>query len=388
MFRIQTIDNISPVGLKKLPRENYEIASEIQHPDVILLRSSNIHDLAIPSSLKAVGRAGAGVNNVPVDKLTQLGIPVFNAPGANANAVKELVIAGMLMVCRNICVGWDYVRQIEGDDHALHQQVEKNKKQFVGFELQGKTLGVIGLGAIGVRVANAAIALGMDVIGHDPEITVQRAWELSSAVQQANSVDEVIRHADFITVHVPLVDETQHLINASRLKIAKPTAVLLNFSRQGIVDDSALLEALTANKLYGYVTDFPSKQLLNNPRVIVLPHLGASTKEAEENCAVMVAEHIRDFLEKGHIRCSVNFPNVAMPKNGKQRLTIANANVPNMVAQISARLAAANINIADLLNKSRGNVAYTVIDVNEDIPLKIIDDIRQIAGVLSVRVFQ
>lgn len=386
MFKIQTLNNISDLGLDRLPREKYEIASEIAHPDAILLRSFKMHDMQIPASLLAVGRAGAGVNNIPVEKLSARGIPVFNAPGANANAVKELVIAGMLLACRNICQGWDFARRLEGDDATLNKLVEEGKKDFVGFELPGRTLGVIGLGAIGREVANAALALGMKVIGFDPGITVHGAWQLSSSVQQAINVDDLVAKSDFISLHVPLNDVTRHLINAQRLKLVKKGVVVLNFAREGIIDDNALSDALNGGKVYAYVCDFPGNLFKNNPRVIALPHLGASTGEAEDNCAVMVAEQVRDFLENGNIHNSVNFPEAMMPRTEGQRIAIANANVPNMVGQISTAMAKAGINIIDLLNKSRGDYAYTLADVEGKIPDKVVQEIAKIDGVLSVRI--
>jgi D-3-phosphoglycerate dehydrogenase len=386
MFKILTYDNISIAGLERLPRDRYEVASEIQHPDAILLRSHNLHGVPIPESVKAVGRAGAGVNNIPVEDYSRCGIPVFNAPGANANAVKELVIAGMLLAARNICEAWDFARQLEGDDDAIHHRVEKTKKKFAGFELAGKTLGVLGLGAIGVRVANAATSLGMHVIGYDPLLTVESAWQLSSSVARAASIDDLIAKVDFVTLHLPLNDQTYHLINGTRIGIMKKGAVLLNFSRAGIVDDASVLGALNSGHLHAYVCDFPSRAMLSHPRAVVLPHLGASTAEAEENCAVMVVDRVRDFLENGNIRHSVNFPDVVMPRTEGVRLGIANENVPKMVGQISGALADANLNILDLLNKSRGEVAYTLIDLNAEVPAETLDHIRGIKGVLSVRV--
>ncbi|MDX1594996.1 MAG: phosphoglycerate dehydrogenase [Gammaproteobacteria bacterium] len=385
MFKILTLNNISVAGLRRLPRENYEIASEIAHPDAILVRSFKMHDMAIPDTLKAVGRAGAGVNNIPVDAMSRRGIPVFNAPGANANAVKELVVAGMLVASRNICQAWQFARELEGDDAEINKAVEAGKKQFAGFELPGHTLGVIGLGAIGVQVANAALALGMRVVGHDPQITVHRAWQLSSSVEQASSVDDLLAKADFVTCHVPLVDATRNLINADRLRLMRKGAVLLNFARAGIIDDQAAIAALDQDHLYAYVCDFPSNLLKGHPRVIALPHLGASTREAEENCAVMVADQIRDYLEEGTVRNSVNFPETIMPRNGGYRMTVVNANVPNMLGQISTDLANAGLNIVDMLNKSRGELAYTVVDVEDPIPQSVVDEIAAIEGVLSVR---
>lgn len=386
MYKILTLNNISVVGLERFPRETYEIASEILHPDAILLRSFKMHGMAIPPTLKAVGRAGAGVNNIPVADMSKLGIPVFNAPGANANAVKELVVAGMLLACRNICQAWDFARGLEGDDESIGKQAEAGKKDFVGFELPGRTLGVIGLGAIGIKVANVAIDLGMRVIGYDPKITVQSAWRLSSEVQQAVSLDDMLSKVDFVTFHVPLTDETRNMINADRLKRMKNGAVILNFAREGIVDTAAVSAAIDAGRIYAYVCDFPGKQLKNHKRVIALPHLGASTDEAEENCAVMVADQVRDYLENGNIFNAVNFPEVHMPRTEGFRIAIANANVPNMVGQISTAMAKAGLNIIDLLNKSRGEIAYTLADVDRKIPAEVVEGIRKIDGVLNVRV--
>lgn len=386
MFKILTLNNISVKGLERLSRDRYEVASEIQHPDAILVRSFNMHELEIPDSIKAVGRAGAGVNNIPVERLSARGIPVFNAPGANANAVKELVLAGMLLACRNICQGWAFARNLQGDDSSIHHEVEAGKKRFVGFELPGRTLGVIGLGAIGVQVANAALTLGMKVIGYDPTITVQRAWQMDSDVQQATSLDDLLSRSDFVTFHVPLTEETRHMIDARRLRIMKDNVVLLNFARNGIIDDRAVVEAMTAGKVYAYVCDFPNNVLKDHPRVVTLPHLGASTGEAEENCAIMVAEQLRDYLENGNIKNSVNFPNVYLPRTeGGYRLAVVNANIPNMVGQISTRLAEVGLNILDLINKSRGNLAYTLLDIETEIPLSTINEISAIEGVLAVR---
>lgn len=384
--RILTLNNIAAIGLDRLPRERYEIASEIGHPDAIILRSADMHSMEIPETVKAVARAGAGFNNIPVDRLTGRGIPVFNAPGANANAVKELVIAGMLLAARNIVQAWDYTRGLMGSDAEIHQAVEKGKKQFTGFELPGKTLGVIGLGAIGVQVANAARELGMRVMGFDPQLTVERAWQLSSDVQQALSLDELFSKSDVITVHVPLLDATRNTVNAARLGLLPKHGVVLNFARDGIVDDDAVLHALQAGKLHAYVTDFPSAKLLRAERVIALPHLGASTLEAEENCAVMVADNLREFLEHGNIRSAVNFPNVKLPRaEGSYRIAVANANVPNMLGQVTTALADAELNILDMINQSKGNVAYTMVDVATPVPESTLQAIRGIKGVLNVR---
>ncbi|MCX7109636.1 MAG: phosphoglycerate dehydrogenase [Proteobacteria bacterium] len=389
MYKVLTYNNISPVGLNRLPREKYEVASEIQHPDAIMLRSFKLHGIAIPDSVKCVGRAGAGVNNIPVAEYSQRGIPVFNAPGANANAVKELAIAGMLLASRHICQAWDFANKLQGtDDEAINQTVEKGKKDFAGTELAGKTLGVIGLGAIGVKVANAALALGMKVIGFDPSMTVDSAWQLSSAVEKALGVDDLVSRSDFISLHVPLNDHTRSLVNPSRIDLLKNTAVLLNFSRSGIVDESAVLAALQGGRMRNYVCDFPTAALLGQKGVILLPHLGASTEEAEDNCAVMVADQICDFLENGNIRNAVNFPEVVSPRAEESvcRLCVANANVPNMVSQISSALGEANLNIVDLLNKSRGEYAYTLVDLSNQVPAETLEKIRAINGVLTARV--
>jgi len=389
MFKILTYNNISPVGLNRLPRDKYEVASEIQRPDAIMLRSFKLHGIAVPDSVKCVGRAGAGVNNIPVADYSQRGIPVFNAPGANANAVKELAIAGMLLASRHICEAWDFASKLQGtDDEAINQTVEKGKKNFAGIELAGKTLGVIGLGAIGIKVANAALALGMKVIGFDPSVTVDSAWQLSSTVEKALGVDDLVGKADFISLHVPLNDHTRNLVNPSRIDLLKSTAVLLNFSRSGIVDEAAVLAALEGGKLRNYVCDFPAASLLGRKGVILLPHLGASTEEAEDNCAVMVADQIRDFLENGNVRNAVNFPEVVstLADEAVSRLCVANANVPNMVSQISSALGEANLNIVDLLNKSRGEYAYTLVDLSNQVPAETLEKIRAITGVLSARV--
>lgn len=386
MFKILTLNNISVVGLERLPRDRYEIASEIKNPDAILLRSFKMHGMELPPSVKAVGRAGAGVNNIPVDEMSKKGIPVFNAPGANANAVKELVVAGMLLAARNICQAWDYARKLEGDDAALGKQVEAGKKDYAGFELPGRTLGVVGLGAIGVMVANTAQKLGMKVLGYDPQITVQSAWRLSADVQQARSLDDLLAQADMVTFHVPLVDATRHMINRERLAFMKKGVTLLNFAREGIVDEQAVAEGLESGKIHAYVCDFPTQRLKNHPRVIALPHLGASTSEAEDNCAMMVADQVREFLENGNITNSVNFPEVVMPRSEGHRIAIANANVPNMVGQISTAMAEAGLNIIDMLNKSKGEVAYTLTDVDRPVTEAVLQRIKGIAGVLSVRV--
>jgi D-3-phosphoglycerate dehydrogenase len=386
-FKILTINNISARGLARLPRDRYEVGADVKNPDAIIVRSADMHAMAIPDSVKAVGRAGAGTNNVPVAELSKRGIPVFNAPGANANAVKELVIAGILLSVRNICQAWEYVRGIEAsDDHALEVAIEKGKKQFVGHELPGRVLGVIGLGAIGVEVANSAHRLGMRVVGFDPDLTIERAMQLSSGVERTQSLDDLFRRADMVTVHAPLVEATRHLVNAARLKLMRDGGTELKFARAGIVDAAAVVEALDRGTLSSYVCDFPTREIKNHPRVIALPHLGASTHEAEENCAIMVADTLRAFLENGDIRHSVNYPDASLARApGSARIAVANENVPNIVAQISASLAAANLNIANLLNKSRGDLAYAVIDVDGQIQPSIVDAVRAIPGILSVR---
>jgi D-3-phosphoglycerate dehydrogenase len=384
-FKVLTLNSISVRGLERLPRDQYEVASEIGHPDAILLRSADMHSMEIPASVLAVARAGAGTNNVPVAALSKRGVPVFNAPGANANAVKELVLASLFLAARNICQAWDFVRKLEGEGEELEKAVELGKKRFVGHELPGRTLGVVGLGAIGVEVANAAHGLGMRVLGYDPQITVQRAWQLSSGVEQALSLDDLFARADVVTVHVPLVAATRGLVNAARIRLMPKGAAVMNFARAGIVEETAVLDALDAGHLHAYVCDFPSPANRHHPRVVALPHLGASTGEAEENCAVMVAETLRDFLENGNVRHSVNFPESVLPRIGGSRLVIANDNVPNMVGQISTCLAEAGLNIADLLNKSRGDLAYTLIDVDAPVGGALIERIRAITGVLSAR---
>lgn len=385
-YRILTLNQISNRGLSRLPRDRYEVGSKVAQPDAILLRSADLHGYTVAREVRAIGRAGAGVNNIPVEQMSRRGIPVFNTPGANANAVKELVLAGLLLAARNIASAWLFARGLEGDDEAIEAAVEKGKKSFVGFELPGRTLGVVGLGAVGVEVANSALALGMKVVGYDPQLTVQRAWQLSSNVEQALSLDDLFSRADAVSVHVPLNAHTQKLVNAARLALMKRDATLLNFARAGIVDGAAVLAALDAERLHAYVCDFPSRTLKDHPRVITLPHLGASTLEAEENCAVMVVEQLRDFLENGNIKNSVNYPEAVLPRvPNTTRLSVANLNVPNMVGQISTCLASRGINIADLLNKSRGEYAYTLIDVDGTVGEELLEKIRSIEGVLTAR---
>jgi len=386
VYKIKTLNNISSKGLDLLPRGTYEVGDDVANPDAYILRSFKMHDMEIAPTVKAVGRAGAGVNNIPVDKMSKLGIPVFNAPGANANAVKELVIAGLLLASRNICQAWDFARNLEGTDAEISKAVEAGKKNFAGFELPGRTLGVVGLGAIGRYVANAALDLGMKVIGYDPGITVEGAWQLSSAVRKAATVDELLREVDYVTFHVPLIDATRKMINAERLKAMRDGVVILNFAREGIIDDEAVSAAIESGKVYSYVCDFPSNLLKNHERVITLPHLGASTEEAEENCAIMVARQVRDFLENGNIVNSVNFPDVSLPRETKHRLIVANANVPNMLGQISTVLAEDGLNIHDMVNKSRNDLAFTIVDVDSELSEGTCTKLKGIDGVLSVRI--
>jgi D-3-phosphoglycerate dehydrogenase len=385
MFKILTLNNIAVAGLERLPRDRYEVSSEMTHPDAILVRSAKMHGMPLADTVQAIGRAGAGVNNIPVTEMTAKGIAVFNAPGANANAVKELVIAGMLIAARNIGQAWRFATALEGVDADISKAVEAGKKNYVGFELPGRTLGVIGLGAIGVKVANAARALGMHVIGYDPTITVKSAWALESGVQQAVSVDDLFSRSDFVTFHVPLNDATRQMVNAERIRLMPKNAVLLNFAREGIIDDAAVVAALDNGHLYAYVCDFPSNQLKQHPRCITLPHLGASTAEAEDNCAMMVAEQVRDYLENGNISNSVNLPDIQLPRTDGYRLAIVNQNVPNMLGQISTMLAADGRNIIDMLNKSHSEIAVTLVDIDAAPNPATLQALSAIQGVLSVR---
>lgn len=384
-FQVLILNNVSQNGLKRLPVEHFACAKEVAKPDAILLRSADLHSVEIARSVLAIGRAGSGTNNIPVKAMSERGVPVFNAPGANANAVKELVLAGMLLAARNIGGAMKFVAGLDPADAEMEKKVEGGKKTYAGYELAGHTLGVIGLGKIGCLVADAAIKLGMHVIGYDPEITVDAAWSLPSQVKKANSLAEVLKGSNFLTLHVPLVDATRKMINADSVAQMKHGAVLLNFSRDGVVDEAAVLAALEAKQLSTYVCDFPSAHVNSHPQVIALPHLGASTREAEENCAIMVADQVRDYLLDGNIVNSVNFPSVVMPRESAYRIAIANANVPNMVGQISTAMAEAKLNIHNMMNKSRKDVAYTLVDVDSKVPKKVIDAIAKIEGVLSVR---
>jgi D-3-phosphoglycerate dehydrogenase len=380
---ILVINNVALVGLRRFPPEQYSVVKEAADPDAIVVRSQDLHRYEFGAALRAVGRAGAGVNNIPVAALSKRGIPVFNAPGANANAVKELVLAGMLIAARNLAPALDFVRQLKDED--LESRVEDGKKQFAGLELPGHTLGVIGLGKIGSLVADAAIRLGMNVQGYDPHITVEAAWSLPSQVKRAASVDELIKTSHFVTLHVPLGDKTRHLINSKNIEQFRHGAVLLNFSREGIVAEDAVAKGLKSHALKWYVTDFPSGPLLGHPGVIALPHLGASTREAEDNCAIMVVDQVRDYLEQGNLQNAVNFPDAAMPREAPFRLAIANANVPDMLGRISHALGRRKINIHNMLNKSRGEMAYTLVDADSPVPNEVIKDLAALNGVLSVR---
>jgi len=384
-FQIRILNQISLLGLQRLSAERYTVGKDIKEPDAILVRSADMHKLDLPASVRAIGRAGAGTNNIPVKLMSARGVPVFNAPGANANAVKELVLAGMLLSARNLRGAMEFVTALDPADPEMEKKVEDGKKTYAGYELAGRTLGVIGLGKIGCLVADAAIKLGMEVLGHDPEITVDAAWSLPAQVKRAQSVGEVLRSADFVSVHVPLIDATRGMIGAANIGQMKPAAVLLNFSRDKVVDEQAVLAALAEKKLASYVCDFPSPEINRHPQVVALPHLGASTGEAEENCAIMVADQIREYLEHGNVQNAVNFPNVVMPRESKYRVAIANSNVPNMVGQISTAMAQAGLNIHNMINKSKGDMAYTLVDVDSPVPQATIDSIARIGGVLAVR---
>jgi D-3-phosphoglycerate dehydrogenase len=382
--KILTLNAISRRGLARLP-ERYRVGNDVAEPDAILVRSQDMHAMSIGASVMAIARAGAGTNNIPVLKMSERGVPVFISPGANANAVKELVIAGMLLGARNLAQAICFVFGLRGDDESLHQQVEAGKKAFVGHELPGRTLGVVGLGAIGSMVADAAIRLGMNVIGYDPEITVDAAWRLPAQVKKAATVEDLIKHSDFISLHTPLVPATQDLINADRIKLMRKGCVLLNFARDGIVNEQSVLDGLNDNKLHAYICDFPSNLLKHHPRFVALPHLGASTEEAEENCAIMAADQLVDYLENGNIQNAVNFPNIHLARESAYRLAIANANVPNMLGQISTELATAGLNIHNMVNKSKAEMAFTLVDVDAAVPDAIIARLAAIAGVLRVR---
>ena len=384
-LHVLTLNNISHIGLKRFPAERYVLGTHIDSPDAILLRSQDLHAMALPPSVKAIGRAGAGTNNIPVQQMSARGVPVFNAPGANANAVKELVLASLLLGARNLLGAVRFVESLKGDDAALDKLVEDGKKQFGGVELPRHTLGIIGLGKIGSLVADAAIKLGMNVLGYDPDITVDAAWSLPSQVKKAHSIEEVVKSCEFVTLHVPLVDATRNLIGPERIKLMKQGVVLLNFSSDGIVDNSAVLAGIEAKRIKFYLCDFPVRQLVGHPNVIAFPHLGASTREAEDNSAVMVVDQLRDYLEHGNVVNAVNFPDVIMPREAPYRVAIANSNVPNMLGQISTTMALAGLNIHNMLNKSKGEMAYTLVDVDSAVPPQVVNQLAGIKGVLMVR---
>jgi len=388
-FNVLVLNQVSAKGLSRLPAERYVVGADIATPDGVLVRSADLHSREIPASVKAIARAGAGTNNIPVLAMSARGVPVFNAPGANANAVKELVLAAMLLTARNLAPALRFVAALDPREAAMEKTVEDGKKAFAGFELAGHTLGIVGLGKVGCLVADAAIKLGMDVWGFDPHITVDAAWSLPAQVRKAASVDEVLRQSDFVSLHVPLIDATRHMVNADNIGLMRAGAVLLNFSREGVVDEAAVLAALDAadarHRLGWYACDFPSAAVNAHRRVVALPHLGASTSEAEENCAVMVVDQLRDFLEHGNVVNAVNFPAVSMLRESRYRVAIANANVPNMLGQISTAMAGAGLNIHNMVNKSRGDMAYTLVDVDSPVADAVLDSIRAITGVLSVR---
>ena len=387
MYKIQTLNKISPIGLNRFPHENYEVASEFSNPDAIVVRSFKMHDMEFPSNLKAIARAGAGVNNIPIDKCSEQGIVVFNAPGANANAVKEIVLGSMLLSSRDIIGGVNWVQSIADKGDEVPVLVEKEKSNFAGTEIKGKTLGVIGLGAIGAMVANDAIALGMDVIGYDPYISVDAAWTLSSKVQKATGLETMLSQVDYITIHVPLIEQTKNMLNREKFAMMRDGVKIINFARGGLVNNADLKEAIAAGKVSTYVTDFPDASLLNVKGVIPIPHLGASTAESEENCAVMAVDQIKEFLEEGNIKNSVNFPNCSLPRMvGDKRVVIANKNIPNMISEITSLLADNNINICDMINKSRGDLAYNMIDIEGDLSEEVLQSLKNIEGIITVRV--
>lgn len=386
MFKIQTLNKIAACGLDRLPRDSYESATEILNPEGILLRSADMHSMDIPSSVLAIARAGAGVNNIPLDKCTERGIVVFNTPGANANGVKEIVIAALLLSSRNLFEGITWANTLKGKGDEVPPLVEKGKAQFVGPEIQGKTLGVIGLGAIGVLVANAANALGMRVIGYDPFVSIDAAWKLSHEVQKAVSLDALVAESDYITIHVPATKDTKNLFNAERIARMKKGARLLNFSRNGLVDNAAIKAAIAAGQVAGYVIDLPEDELLGVDKILCVPHLGASTPESEDNCAVMAADQMREYLERGNIKNSVNFPACEMAPSGKTRITVANKNVPNVLSQLTALVGAHGLNIDDMINKNKGDVAYNIVDVSGDVSAELLGKLKAVDGVIAVRV--
>ena len=383
-FSIRTYNKISQIGLNEFEAGTYSIGEDQSDPDAIILRSYSLHDEPIPESVSAIGRAGAGVNNIPVDKMSERGVVVFNAPGANANAVREVVLAGMLIAARNIDGAMEYVKDLSGED--IKTQVEAGKKKYAGVELRGKTVSVIGLGAIGLRVANSAVDLGMKVKGFDPSLSVSNALQLDSSVEQVNTLEEALSGADYVTIHVPLIDPTRGMIDSSKIGLLKPTSVLINFSRDEIVDEPSIVKALAEDKLGKYVTDFPNQTTIGKKGVIALPHLGASTAEAEDNCAVMIAHQLKDYLENGNIRNSVNLPNVVLSRKSSTRLCLVHLNKPGIVADISKVLAKHKFNIAEMINKSRADLAYTVIDLDKSLDENTEKSLKKLDDLISFRV--
>ncbi|WP_223594039.1 phosphoglycerate dehydrogenase [Neobacillus bataviensis] len=387
---IKTLNNIAESGLKVFQKGQFAIDNDCENPDAILVRSFNMHTLEIGDKVKAIARAGAGVNNIPVTQCTDQGIVVFNTPGANANAVKEMVLTSLMASSRNLFAGIAWTKTLEGEGAQIPKLVEAGKKQFVGKEIKGKTLGVIGLGAIGALVANDALDLDMDVIGFDPFISVDTAWNLSRNVQRAMTIDQLFAESDYITVHVPLTDDTREMFNQATFSLMKPGVHILNFSRGELVNEADMAAALESGVVGKYITDFPNENVLKMKNAIPIPHLGASTQESEENCAIMAARQVKDFLETGNIKNSVNFPNASLPYTGKRRVAAFHHNVPNMVGQITSAISSYQLNIADMVNRSRGDYAYTIIDidnkVNGDIIPSLEEKIKQIAGIVNVRV--
>ena len=385
MYKILKLNNIASEGLSVFENGDYHLGDEVTSPDAILLRSFNMHEMDIPESVQAIGRAGSGVNNIPIDKLSELAIPVFNAPGANANAVKELTLAAILIAARNIHRAMDYIHNLKSSDN-LKSDIESAKKQYVGYELPNKTLGVIGLGSIGIKVANAGYDLGMKVLGFDPMITVDNAINLVPGVKKYNDLNEVLKNVDILTIHIPYKNETKDFISENEINLMKNSATIINLSREEIVNTDAVIKALENKKLNTYVTDFPNDSLIGNPDVLLLPHLGASTKEAQTNCAVMVANSIKSYLESGDIINSVNFPDVSLVNDTKHRLTITNLNKPNIVGQFTSLLGKENININDLSHKNYKNIGYTILNLDKSISHKIIEQIEQIDGVIKTNI--
>lgn len=387
MLKVRTYNAISPLGLNRFKSDRYEVGADVAEPDAIMLRSQKLHDEELPESVQAIGRAGAGVNNIPVDRFTSQGVVVFNTPGANANAVKELIAASLFLSSRDIFGGMTYVQTLGqiNDGGEMSKLLEKEKKRFAGSELYGKTLGVVGLGAIGSMVANMALELGMNVVGFDPAISVEAAWALSSQVEKMDSLQALLVRSDYVTLHVPAIDATRHLINKETLASFKSGAKLLNFAREEIVDTEALIAALDEGTLGGYTADFPTPELLGKKNVLLMPHIGASTREAEENCAVMAADQLMDFLENGNIKNSVNFPPTAMSRSGGYRITFSNENVPKVLSNVLAILSESNNNVIDLVNKSRDNIAYNILDVEEKPSDATLERIKSTDGVVRVR---